>query len=122
MKKDEPQVGIFWLVGGKLLFDGTPVSAAEPYGVHLTHPRSHLEVWMLLQQSGTVPTDIEYEELARGRVTYNAKSRRFTLLADKCILGGEAISSKIMSAFCPPRGTRTGTDQHYKCSSCLQGK
>jgi hypothetical protein len=83
MKKDEPQVGIFWLVGGKLLINSTPLSAAEPYGVHLIHPRSHLEGWTLLQRTGKVPSESEYEEFPRGRVIYGTKTRRFTLLADE---------------------------------------
>lgn len=120
-RKKEPRVGIFWVVDGKLVIDSTSLSAAEPYGDHLTHPRSHMEVWMLLQQNGSVPTDFEYEELPRGRVTYHAKTQRFTLLADKCILRDKSIVGKIMSALCLPRRTRTGTDQHYKCSDCLQG-
>jgi hypothetical protein len=48
--KKEPSVGIFWLVGGSLIIDSTPLSEAEQYGDHLTQPRSHLEVW------NTVPT------------------------------------------------------------------
>jgi hypothetical protein len=40
----EPHVGIFWLLDGTLLTDSTPLDQAEPYGDHLTHPRSHIDV------------------------------------------------------------------------------
>lgn len=56
--KKEPSVCVFWVIGGKLVVDSVPLNQAEPYGVHLTHPGSHLEVWTWLQQKGTVPSDI----------------------------------------------------------------
>jgi hypothetical protein len=37
-EQQEPHVGIFWLVKGKLIIDATPVSKAEPYGDHVGHP------------------------------------------------------------------------------------
>jgi hypothetical protein len=39
-RNEEPRVGIFWLIDGKPLIDSTPLGEAEPYGDHLTHPRS----------------------------------------------------------------------------------
>jgi hypothetical protein len=120
-RKNEPQLGIFWLVSSNLVIDSTPLSEALPYGNHFTHPRGHLEVWTQFQQSGTVPADLEYEELPRGRVMYNTKTQRFSLLADKCILRDKGIISKIMSALClPSENTDKGTDAHYRCSSCLR--
>ena len=82
----EPRVGIFWLVDGKLLIDSTLLSAAEKYEDFRIHSGNHVSVWEKFQQNGTAPREMEYEEAPRGRVMYNTKSRRFTLLADKCIL------------------------------------
>ena len=50
--KPEPQVGIFWWVKGKLVFDATTLQEAEPYGDHLTHPRSHIDVWRTYRRTG----------------------------------------------------------------------
>jgi hypothetical protein len=61
--KKEPQVGIFWLIGGELLVDGTPLGLAEPYRDFLTHPRGHVAIWEQYQRNGTVPPETEYEEL-----------------------------------------------------------
>jgi hypothetical protein len=121
--KKEPSVGIFWVIGGKLVIDSTPLSQAEPYGVHLSHLGGHLEVWTMLQQKGTVPSDIEYEEAPRGRVIYNANTGRFSFLADKCILRDKIMLTKIMSELhLPSENTDKGTDAHYRCSSCLRGR
>jgi hypothetical protein len=117
----EPSVGIFWVISGKLVIDSTPLSQAEPYGVHLTHPCSHLEVWTLFRQKGTVPSNSEYEEAPRGRVIYNAKTGRFSFLADKCILRDKDVVSGIMSELhLPSESTDNGTDAHYRCSYCLR--
>jgi hypothetical protein len=119
----EPRVGIFWLVDGEPLVDGTPLRAAEDYGDFKTHPRSHLEAWSLLQQNGIAPPEVEYEEFPRGRVMYNPTTRRFTLLADRCILRDKNVVAKIMLEMnLPNRNTDKGTDAHYRCSACLRSR
>jgi hypothetical protein len=74
------------------------------------------------QQSSIVPADMEYEEPPRGRVMFNARTKQFAFLADKCILADKGIVGKIISALSLPKTTKTGTDEHYKCSSCLPMK
>ena len=118
-RKKEPHVGIFWVVDGKPLIDRTPIGGAEDYGDFKTHPRSHLDVWTLFQQKGTVPADVEYEEFPRGRVMFNTKTRQFTFLADRCILRDKSMVSTIMSAMnLPGKNTDKGTDSHYRRSAC----
>jgi hypothetical protein len=118
--KGEPHVGIFWFVRGKLFIDSTSLGEAEPYGDHLTHPRSHIDVWEHWRLSGKVPGESEYEEYPRGRVLYNTKTQRFALLADRCILRDKSMVKKIMSELnLPGENTDKGTDAHYRCSACL---
>jgi len=122
-RKKEPRVGIFWAVDGKPLIESAPLPEAEPYGDHLTHPRGHAAVWEQYQRGGIVSQDMEYEEPPRGRVMYNTKTHRFTLLADKCILKDKGIVSKIISEMnLPSKNTDKGTDSHYRCFACLYGR
>ena len=116
----ESRVGIFWVLNSEPLIDSAPLSGAEPYGDHLTHPRGHAELWERWQGKGAASPDMEYDEPPRGRVMYNTKTRRFTLLADKCILKDNRVISKIMSQLHLPRNTEMGTDSHYRCSTCLR--
>ena len=119
----EPLVGIFWLVKQNLLIDSTLLSAAEKYEDFRIHSGNHVSVWEKFQQNGTAPRELEYEEAPRGRVMYNPKTRRFTLLADKCILKDKRIVSKIMSEMnLPSKNTDKGTDSHYRCFTCLYGR
>ena len=118
----EPSVGIMWLVGGKLIFDATPLSEAEMYGDHLTHPRSHIAVWAQLQKLGAAPLESEYEEYPRGRVMYHPALEEFTILADRCILSRKDLIAQIKKELQLPKNTKTGTDPHYRCFTCLYGR
>jgi hypothetical protein len=121
-RKQEPHVGIFWLVRGKLLIDSSALSGAEGYGDFKIHSRGHAEVWEQFQQRGLVFPEMEYEESPRGRVMFNAKTQQFTLLADICILRDKDLVRTIMAELKLPSHTETKTDEHYRCSRCLQGK
>jgi hypothetical protein len=119
--EDVPHVGIFWLLNDKLIIDSMPLGKAEPYGDHLTHPRSHIDVWGQWRLGAKVPGESEYEEFPRGRVMYNTKTQRFTLLADSCILRDKDVVSRIMAELhLPGEATDEGNDEHYRCTSCLR--
>jgi hypothetical protein len=118
-RKKEPHVGIFWVVNAKPIIDSTLLSKAETYDDFLIHAGGHDKVWERYQQSGLVPADMEYEESPRGRVMFNTKTRRFTLLADRCILKRKDLVGRIMSEMKLPENTATDTDSHYRCGICL---
>lgn len=118
----EPMVGIFWLVGDRLILDASLLSEAESYGDCLTHRTSHIDFWAEQQRLGTVPRDIEYEENPRGRVTANAKAHEFYLLADRCILKNKAMVARIRKEMRLPVNAVVDTDPHYRCPKCLHGR
>jgi hypothetical protein len=96
---------------------------AEDYGAFKGHPGDHCSVWEKLQRGGAVPADMEYEECSRGRVMYDTRARRFSLLADKCILKNNVVIRKIISKMnLPSKNTDMGTDSHYRCFACLHGR
>jgi hypothetical protein len=115
-------VGIFWFFDGALLIDKASLSEAEPYGNHLTHPRSHNDVWEEYQRIGKVPADVGYDEPPRGRAMFDRTTETFTLLADRCILSRRDLLTQIKSELNLPRATKIGTDGHYRCFHCLYGK
>jgi hypothetical protein len=105
--KPTPRLGIIYLVGDKLLIDSTPVAQAGTYGDCLLHERDHCQYWAQLVRSGDV-ADAEYEEHPRGRVSYNEKTGKYTLLADRCILGRKRLVRKILSGMnLPVRGSNS---------------
>lgn len=116
----EPHVGIFWLFRGEVLFDTTPLSEAEPFGDFRIHSGNHISIWEQFRLAKIVPPEVEYEEYPRGRVAFDSKSKRFNLLADRCILRRKDTIAKIKRQMHLPRNTSFGTDPHYRCSACLE--
>ena len=113
-------VGIIFMVQDHIWIDATPVAGAEDYDEFKTHDRGHERYWAHLVSRGAVPP-AEYEEYPRGRVVYNRKTRQYTLYLDRCILEKKDVVRKIMSDMqLPPYDTKTATDEHYRCSRCLQ--
>jgi len=117
--KESPHVGIFWLIKGKVIIYSASLNDAEDCGDFKIHPRSHEEVWSVLQKSSDAPTDVEYEEAPRGRVMYDTKTQRFTLLDDRCILRDRDAVRKIKQRMHLPKNTTISGDSHYQCSLCL---
>ena len=116
----EPEVGIFWLYRGRPIVDGTPLSESERYGAMINYTGDHARFWETLQRNRLVPRDVEYDEVPRGRVLYNTSTRKFTMLADRCILGNKAAVRRMRELFHLPPSTETGTDPHYRCERCAR--
>jgi hypothetical protein len=126
--KIAPSVGIFWGVSevGRtaLVVDATPLSAAEPYGDFLTHPRGHYEMWEAWRPLGPaglarrgLPPAIafrEYEEFPRGRIVFQTRERLFVIYADRR-LQTPAMVARIIATF-GLDGERTAVrfDAHYR--------
>jgi hypothetical protein len=115
-----PQIGVFYLLGGKLWIDATPLARAGNLGDLAFHELEHEQFWRQLVNKGVAP-DTEYTEFPRGRVSYDRRSGEFTLLADLCILWQEGLVKTILSRMrLPVRCTKTGTDAGYRCHGCLR--
>ena len=118
-----PEVGIIWLVGGRLLYDTTPLNDAGGYDKFKIHENDHFGYWDKLLEAREVPPGTEYDDFPRGRVVYDTQERRFTLYLDKCILKKKALVSKIMADMhLPSENTDIETDSHYRCPVCQRGK
>src|ERR1700689_5305755 len=98
MTQGQSMVGIFWLIGDRLILDTSPLSEAEPYGDCLGHRTSHIDYWTAQQCLGAVSRDMEHEESPRGRGGFNKRTQRFALYADRCILKRKAVVKRIMGA------------------------
>jgi len=114
----EPQVGIFWLIGTRIIIDTTPLSAAGKYGDFRIHEGDHVTYWEEMEKRGEVPRDSDYEEHARGRVNYNTKTKQFKLYADRCILRQKNVVKELLRLMHLPDDTPLSTDSHYQCYSC----
>jgi hypothetical protein len=119
--ENTPGVGIFFAVGPKLWIDATPLSQGGIYGEFKIHERGHEEYWAQLVAAGSVPVGSEYDNYPRGRVAYNERTQKYSLLADRCIVRDkERVAEIIKRMHLPAELTKTATDQHYQCPECLR--
>jgi hypothetical protein len=114
-----PEVGIIYVVNDVLWFDTTPIASALNFGDFAVHERDHQLYWKQLVETGAVP-NTEHDEFPRGRVSYDRKSGRFTLLADDCILREKSLVASILSRMhLLTRDTEIRADSLYRCFRCL---
>lgn len=118
----EPEVGIFFVHNGRLFIDGTPVSEGQPYGDFKGHATGHPAFWRSLQRNSIVPTDVEYDEVARGRVGFSIKERRFYVFVDVCIKKNRRMMNRIKRELNLPSIDTLPPmlDLHYRCPGCMK--
>lgn len=120
----QPAVGIFWQVDGVIVIDRSTLENAEAYGECLTHAAGHYEHWQEWQALGAArraaagyPNPIastEYDEWPRGRIVYEAPSRRFVIYADRR-LQQPAIIDAVTAAFgLSAAEVIVRSDSHYR--------
>jgi hypothetical protein len=117
----QPSVGIVFLVGDHLFIDSTPLSDAGGYGHFKIHEADHYAYWDKLQAAGAVPAS-EYDDFPRGRVSYDTRTRKFSLFLDKCIIKKDFVQRIMKWMNLPKVNTKVETDPHYRCPVCLRGK
>jgi hypothetical protein len=115
----EARVGIFWLVGERLIIDTTALSEAGKYGDFKIYDGDHVTHWAEMEKRGEVPRDSDYEEHPRGRSIFNTTTNQFTLFLDRCILRKKNVVEKLMRLMHLPADTALSTDEHYQCFRCL---
>jgi hypothetical protein len=117
----QESVGIFWLVGDRLILGAKPVWRAERQGDTLTFPESHISYWTDLQQSGTVPFDVEFDEHPRGGVVFDLKTRQFKIFSDCCILERKAVLNQVKKEMnLRSRRIIVLPDDKFQCARCLE--
>jgi hypothetical protein len=116
-------VGIIFLHGNDLWIDSTPAAEAVDYGDLKTLEKGHPDYWQELQRRGAVPRHEEYDDVARGRVTFDTRKKLFDVFLDRCIRKCPEVVFKIFAAMdLPPApASEVSGDSHYVCPGCRQG-
>jgi len=113
------EVGIFWVVSGKLIIAGAWLEEATTTGRFARHPTTEEKEWNLCQRVGAIPREMEYDEPPRGRVDFDKVTQKFHLYADNCILANEAMLDKIRKNLNLPSEIKILPDTLYQCAKCL---
>ena len=108
-------LSVFWY-DGKSFYgpEGTLTDPnVEDYGGILQLPYDHFIIWPEYRSLMT-DKDVEYDYFPRGRVMYDAKIRKFKVIADPQIIGSESHRRKLKSFYGLPSTTIFDTDVHYQ--------
>ena len=117
----QSMVGIFWLIGDRLILDTSHFSVKQSLMAIICTGRVISTAGERSKVSGPVSRESEYEEPPRGRVVFNKRTQRFALYADRCILKRKAVVKHIIEAMrLPTSQTNIGTDSHFGHYKCLK--
>ena len=81
----EPEVGIFWIYGGKLFHvESTPASKAVQTQVSIDYANGHYAAWFIMGKRGILnqlPPHMrdEYDSISRGRVVYLNEKKSYVI-------------------------------------------
>jgi len=114
------QVGIFWILDGHIpqadddiIRESIPYTHGEEYGDFINGWSAHVDFWALVQRVFT--TDLEYDEVPRGRVVYSKRDGTFLVYGSKAFVADEAQRARILMLFCLPENkTVFRSDEHYE--------
>ncbi len=117
-----PEVGIFFVINGRVLGWGDPVRELHSYNGFYDSPLTHMEYFDELvdvfPELKLSHLD-DYALFPRGRVIYNENTGRFKVFADRCILKDEHLKALVLEEFSLPKDkTDWEWDEHYTCKDC----
>lgn len=118
------KVGIFWMVGDRLIAAGCELQDGEPAGDWIDYPGGHADYWERWQEAGRqwliqhdLPLEIlssEYDEHPRGRIVFDRRAGHFLLYADRRLQTANRLG-QIKRAFGLGNATvKVLSDPHYR--------
>ena len=109
--KTIPQVGPFFKIKGKYLYDAIGIDKLESDAGVLDNPCSHETLF-----ENKYGEELDYIDYPRGRVLWDNKENRGIIFIDPCIKSKTTIT-QIAKIFCLPDYI-VKEDLHYHCKRC----
>lgn len=114
------QVGIFWIVGRSLpetddciIRESIPYTHGEEYGDFVNGWSAHVDFWEVVRR--VCVTELEYDQVPRGRVVYSKRDNTFIVYGSKAFVADERQWRRILELFnLPEDRTRIRSDEHYE--------
>lgn len=109
-----PSLGIFWIDGNDLICFSVPLDRAEHSGGYGNYPHGHVQMWPLVLRSHPHLRRRTYEQVPRGRITYDAALDRFALLLPRRYTKNCDLQQRLIRQYQLPRQrTVVMSDDHY---------
>ena len=95
-----PDVGIFWVYGGKVYGTYKPLGEADMMGDYKYDKTTHYMFWEgLKERNPELPQDKEFNEVPRGRVAYVISEKAYHIISNPDVLGDTVTVDKIKNFF-----------------------
>ena len=110
-----PEVGIFWLIDGKLVANSIPWRQADIHGGFYNGKNDHAAFWTTLQRLLPQLKGLEYTDYPRGRVLFDSTEEVFLVYSPRGIVNILALRKMILTEFkLPLAATKFEADYHYE--------
>ena len=110
----QPRLGIFWIVGRKIISYSVPLDRAEHAGGFANYPHGHAQLWPLVVRSDPRLWGKTYDQVPRGRVTCDTASDTFMILVPRAVADDRAAIEQLVCRFgLPHERTKVMDDAHY---------
>jgi len=115
---DVPKIGKFWIYikDGKITVfycKSFSLDLGQIYGSFIVDPEGHYNLWESLRQYGLIPKNSNYEDLPRGRVSYNKDENKYIVYHGNYIKSSPDIKPVIKAEFNLKQNTEWVHDLHY---------
>lgn len=114
-ESQSPYVGIFYVVNGKLFWEGMPTRYVAKSGEYKFYPKIHVDYWEDIVIDYPKLGKFDPYHFPRGRVFFNIGTKKYHLVADRRITNDSKMVDKIISRMKLPKNNIviSNDDVHY---------
>lgn len=110
-----PEVGIWWIIDGRLIADSIPYTEAPEEVGFRAGRNDHFQFFATLQKLMPELRGADYTDAPRGRVIYDVTQQQFLCYGSKQFASSTAQQRLILDTFrLPVERTRFTADIHYE--------
>lgn len=106
-------LGIFWYWNQKLLCVKQSASMADSTNGMIDSHLTHVKEWASFQEKHSELRLVEYEEIPRGRIIYEIKTKIFWVFMDKTLFSARFKNKLIETFQLPSARVQFSRDPHY---------
>ena len=119
-KAGTPEVGIFYVIGGELWIDCTPLPEARQLREVIIHVRKHRLYWRMFRQASPAFHGLPHTCYPRGRVVYVKATARFHMeVGPELVTDADMVRQVMVAMRLPAAQTELRLASHFRTSTFL---
>ena len=108
-------LSVFWYINGDFygVDDTLRGDLVATYGDFMQLDVDHFSIWDDIRKRAGLRSNVEYDEYPRGRILFNTKLHKFTVIGTASMTLNKDMQDKIRECYGLPSTTIFETDEHY---------